>query len=84
MYMQKFNLEYQYQLYLQRMALSEDKMHPEQQKQLRQTFMGACGQILVMLRDDIPELEENKACNVLDDMMNQVSVFFTKEILPKK
>jgi hypothetical protein len=78
--MQKFSLEYQYQLYLQRMKLSEDKMHPEQKLQLRQAFMGACGQMLLMLRDDLTKFDEDKACDILDDMTKQVSIFFIKEI----
>lgn len=79
MYAQKFNLEYQYQLYLKRMALSEDSMHPEQRKQLRQTFMGAAGQMILMLRDDLTKLDDDKACDILQDMVNQVSTFFMKE-----
>ena len=42
--MQEFNLEHQYQLYLQRMALSESTMHPQQKIQLRHDELSALGQ----------------------------------------
>ena len=54
----EFNLEHQYQLYLKRVALKEAEMHSEQKKQLRQAFMGACGQIILLLRDEVGKLEE--------------------------
>jgi hypothetical protein len=77
--MQEFNLEHQYQLYLQRMALSEDTMHPQQKIQLRQTFFGASGQMLILLRDELSKLEEDKAMETLQDLINQVGNFFLAE-----
>lgn len=77
--MQEFNLEHQYQLYLQRMALSESTMHPQQKIQLRQTFFGASGQMLILLRDELSKLEEEKAMETLQDLLNQVGNFFLAE-----
>jgi hypothetical protein len=77
--MKEFNLEHQYQLYLQRMALSERTMHPIQRKQLRQTFMGAAGQILILLRDDITQLDDDTAMATMQDLINQVANFFINE-----
>lgn len=76
----EFNLEHQYQLYLQRMALSESTMHPQQKIQLRQTFFGASGQMLILLRDKLSKLEEEKAIETLQDLINQVGNFFLAEI----
>jgi hypothetical protein len=73
------NLDQQYQLYLKRMGLSEDKMHPVQKKQLKQAFYGACGQMLTLLRDEIGALEEDEAVEALASMLNQVRNFFLKE-----
>ena len=75
----KFNLEHQYQLYLKRIALSEDQMHSEQKKQLRQAFMGACGQLLILLRDDLTDIEEEEAIKALDSMRDQVINYFLEE-----
>ena len=77
--MQEFNLEHQYQLYLERMALSESTMHPQQKIQLRQTFFGASGQMLILLRDELSKLEEEKAMKTLQDLINQVGNFFLAE-----
>lgn len=77
--MQEFNLEHQYQLYLQRMALSESTMHPQQKIQLRQTFFGASGQMLILLRDELSKLEEEKAMETMQDLINQVYNFFLAE-----
>ena len=73
-----FNLEYQYQLYLKRVALKECNMPPVQQKEMRRVFMGACGQMIFMLRDDVAALEEDEAIKVLEDMKNQVGDYFMK------
>ena len=75
---EKFTIEHQYQLYLKRVALDETTMHPEQRKQLKQTFFGACGQMIIMLRDDVGSLEEDKAVEVLESMKNEVGNFFLK------
>lgn len=77
--MEKFNLEYQYQIYLKRMGLVESKMHKEQKKQIRETFFGASGQMLILLRDEISELEENKGIQVLEGLISQVVNFFLAE-----
>ena len=77
--MKEFNLEHQYQLYLQRMALSESTMHTQQKVQLRQTFFGASGQMLILLRDELSKLEEEKAMETLQDLINQVGNFFLAE-----
>ena len=61
------------------MALSESTMHPQQKIQLRQTFFGASGQMLILLRDELSKLEENKAMETLQDLINQVGNFFLAE-----
>jgi len=73
-----FDLEHQYQLYLKRVGLKEENMHYVQSKETRQAFMGACGQMLILLRDDLGELEESKAIDTMQDMINQVQNYFMK------
>jgi len=74
-----FDLEHQYQLYLKRMALPENKMHPQQKLETKRAFFGACGQMLLMLRDDLPKLSDEDGYNKLDGMINQVGQFFINE-----
>lgn len=74
--MKQFNLEYQYSLFLERMQLSEAKMHPIQKTQLKETFFGAWGQLLFLLRDEISQLENEAAVDQVQGMLNQVGNFF--------
>lgn len=74
-----FDLEHQYRLYLDRVGLKEANMHPVQKIETRRAFMGACGQMLILLRDDLGSLEESKATETMQDMINQVQVHFMKE-----
>lgn len=77
--MEQFNLENQYQLYLKRVGIKEIQMHPAQRVETKRAFMGACGQMLILLRDDLGALEEDKAIAQLRDMYNQVQSFWLKE-----
>lgn len=78
--MEKFNIEEQYQLYLQRISLNEKTMHPLQRIQLRQTFFGAFGQALILMRDEVGAIEnEDEAIEVMKNMINQVGQFFLSE-----
>ena len=73
-----FNLEHQYQLYLKRVAIKESDMMPVQRKETRQAFMGACGQMIFLFRDDLTKLGENEAVEVMKDMKNQIGDYFMK------
>lgn len=74
-----FNLENQYQLYLERVGLKEANMHPVQRTETKRAFIGACGQMLILLRDDLGALEESKAIETMQDMINQAGEYFMKE-----
>jgi hypothetical protein len=71
-----FDLTFQYKLYLDRMGLKEELMPPEQKKQLKEAFFGACGQMLLLMRDDLSQLSESNAIATMKDMLNQVQQFF--------
>jgi hypothetical protein len=73
-----FSLEYQYQLYLKRVGLTEALMHSEQSIQTRQAFFGATGQMLLLLRDDMYEFEEDECIQIMEDMVNEVTQYFLK------
>lgn len=77
--MEEFDLEKQYQLFLERIGLSEKTMHPIQKAQIKQTFYGAIGQLIILFRDNLTKLEEDKAVNVLGYLLNQVGDYFIKE-----
>lgn len=75
----QFDLEHQYQLYLQRVGLSESRMGDIQRQEMKRTFIGACGQMLVLLRDELSKLDEDKAIEKMQAMFNQVGNYFMKE-----
>jgi hypothetical protein len=73
----KFELEHQYQLYLQRVGLKESAMHPVQKRQIKQAFIGGIGQMLILLRDDVGAIEdEDEAVKVMESLLNQVGDYF--------
>lgn len=79
---EKFNLEFQYQLYLERCCLRESEMNTIQKVETKRAFMGGCGQMLVVLRDDITEIpNEDDAANILQIMLDDVNAFFMIEVL---
>ena len=73
-------LEEQYQFYLKMVKLEESKMSETQKTETRRAFYGACGQILILARDVISEMEERPAVATFQDLLKQVSVFWSKEI----
>ncbi len=79
-----FSIEHQYQLFLQRIALSEEQMGSQQRILLRMTFFGAAGQLLVLMRDDLSRLEENHGVRVLEDMHDQVMQYFESISAPEQ
>ena len=71
-----FSIEEQYKFYLEKIGLKEEEMGKEQKTQLRETFYAAFGQALIILRDGIGELDDDKAVETMQDLLNQVTKFF--------
>ncbi len=71
----KFNIEYQYSLYLKRMKLDESEMHACQKQETKRAFMGGMGQMIALLIDHVHDLDQDDAVK----MFNQVNAFFMKE-----
>jgi len=71
-------VEGQYQFFLEKVALREDKMHPVQKTQLRQAFYAAWGQCMFFMDEmnlDTDEAMEN-AATIVENMMNEVKNFW--------
>ena len=75
----KFDLNYQYSLYLERVGLKEANMNPIQRAETKRAFIGACGQMLILLRDDLAALPEDEGVEEMQGMLNQVGDFFLAE-----
>lgn len=81
--MEKFNIEHQFMLYLERVGLNILTMDPIQLQETRRAFYGAAGQILLLVRDDITELSDIVGGLALHSMLTQVVVFWENEVKPE-
>lgn len=73
-----FDIEEQFQHYMKLVGLDKnrDKVAPNQIAESRAVFYGAWGQLLVLLKEDMPDDEEE--CRIIfQNMMDQVLHFFT-------
>jgi hypothetical protein len=71
----KFNLEEQYQVYIQKANLDEREMGEIQKKETRQAFFAGVSQA-VFYYFTLAEMEENAAVDELDSIMKQVTSFW--------
>ena len=76
----KFDLQELWKEYQDLTGLPEYRMHPDQRRETKRAFYGACGQILVLLRDKVGALEEKDAIAAMQDMINQVANFWNNEV----
>jgi hypothetical protein len=74
-----FNLENQYRLYLKRMSLNENTMEAQQKAETKRAFYGACGQMLMLLANELAALPEDEAIKELESMTKQVSQLFINQ-----
>lgn len=74
-----FDLEHQYNLFLERMNMKEADMPAIQKKVMRETFAGAFGQMMVILRDGAEKYSEEDFFSGIDSLETQVSDFFLSE-----
>lgn len=73
-----FNLENQWLMYLKRAEVSELNLPALQRQEMRRAFFGAIGQIVIHLRDDLPDSEEGSVA-IFESIMSQVLNFWMQE-----
>lgn len=81
--MKKFNLDHQYQLYLERVGIKEEDMHPIQKTETKNAFMGACGQMLDICVNEIPDFDDGSAIEVMSYLLHQVQDFWKSRVKNK-
>ena len=75
-----FSLNDEFERYLKLVKLDKRRMPPYQLREIRRAFYGACGQILILSRDEVAAIEsDDEAAEALQDMLNQVADFWTRE-----
>lgn len=78
--MQDFTIENQWQLYLGRAGVKEEDMSTVQKTEMKRAFYGACGQMLIHLRDDVSLKSEEEGSQILDSMLDEIGVFWKQEV----
>lgn len=77
--MKSLTIEAQWQKYLELAGIKESQLIQIQRQEMKRSFFGACGQLIVLLRDDVAELNEQKGIMVLERMLSEVQSFWIKE-----
>lgn len=78
--MDKFNLDAEYQRYLDLVNLNEEEMHPIQKIETKRAFFGGVGSVVKLISDDVKELEELDARKAMMLLRSQVVHFFEQTI----
>lgn len=78
-----FDLNHQWSLFLERCGISAISMPEDQRREMKRAFFGACGQILILFKDELNDYADKKgeiaAANVMQNMLDQVSAFWQNE-----
>ena len=74
--MEEFDIEFQWQQYLQLVGLSLDSMHPTQIIETKRAFIAGMGQLFVLFGMD---QDEEAAEIALNKMFNQIKAFWANE-----
>lgn len=75
-----FDLHYQFKLYMERCSVPDiSKMPADQLRETRRAFFGACGQMLILFRDEITEFDESAGIEIMQDLLNQVCRYWENE-----
>jgi hypothetical protein len=77
--MNRFQIKLLWKEYLKHAGLKEELMPPDQIRETRRAFYGACGQMMLMLRDELSKYPEKAAVVIMQDMLNQVVNFWNAE-----
>lgn len=79
-----FSLEYQWELFLSRVGIPKESIPEDQRREMKRSFFGACGQLLILFREELNEYADKHgeiaAANVLQNMTDQVSDYWQKEM----
>lgn len=78
-----FLISHQWSLFCERCGVSENKMPEDQRREMKRAFFGACGQMLILLRDELGDYGDKHgdeaAAKMMHNMLNQVADYWQKE-----
>jgi hypothetical protein len=80
---EQFDLMWQWHKMCERFGLPEERMHPDQRRETKRAFFGACGQLLILFRNDLAEYAEKQGddagVKMLENMLDQVKDWWQQE-----
>lgn len=77
---EEFDLEYQWKLYLERVAVKEEELPPIQVQETKRAFYGACGQLMMLFKNTLTNFDDDTAVDLLQDMEKQILTFWQNEV----
>lgn len=79
-----FDLNHQWGLFVERCGIPENKMPEDQRREMKRAFFGACGQMLILLRDELGDYGDKHgdkaAAMMMHNMLDQVGKFWQIEV----
>lgn len=75
----KYTMEFQWQEYLKRMGMRESAMPPDQIRETKRAFMGAMGQMLVLLRDEIAGESDEDGVSFIEAMWQETARYWISQ-----
>ena len=70
-----FDINYQYDLYKERVGLKGKELHKVQEQEIKRAFMGGVAQTIFLFLEDIGSLDEKDAVQVIEALKNQTLEF---------
>lgn len=75
----KFDLEYQFSLYMRLSELDNQQIPARMVRELKRAFFASAGQLLVLLSKDLMLLEQAKGLERLEAIEEQILLYFSDE-----
>jgi hypothetical protein len=79
-----FDLNHQWELFCERCSIPENSMPEDQRREMKRAFFGACGQMLILLRDELGDYGDKHgeiaAAQMMQTMLEQVGQFWQTEM----
>lgn len=78
---EQFNIEQMFMKYLNLVGLRAHELSPVQLTEMRRAFIGAVGQTIVLLTQELPAMSDAQGSQAMDDMMLQIKNFWDTQNL---
>ena len=75
-----FTIDQQWRRFLERAGAAPGEMHPIQESEMSKAFYAASGQILLMARDELGELDPDQAVLKLEGMLKEIGQFWKNKM----